>query len=106
MMFYKNTIVTKILLEDTLRPYLFMIILYYVLQTSIDRLKENGFLLKKDKSRLYLGKAIKTDANNFDNIPPLTNAHVQAKFLMDCLEQTAGGTNHYVNEKKKRVHVF
>ena len=32
---------------DTLAPYLFIICLDYVLRTSIDKLKENGFKLTK-----------------------------------------------------------
>ena len=62
MMFYKNTkvkvwspdrdtdffnIIASVLQEDTLAPYLFIICLNYVLRTSIDLMKENGFYTKK-----------------------------------------------------------
>ena len=53
--------------EDTLAPYLFVICLHYVLRTSIDKIKDNGFKLKKEKSRRYPAQAI-TDADNADNI--------------------------------------
>ena len=36
---------------DTLAPYLFIICLEYVLGTSIDHMKENGFTLKKIRNR-------------------------------------------------------
>ena len=36
-------IVAGVLQEDTLAPYLFIICLDYVLRTSIDKIKENGF---------------------------------------------------------------
>ena len=40
-------IVAGVLHGDTLAPYLFLICLDYVLQTSIDLIKENCFTLKK-----------------------------------------------------------
>ena len=41
---------------DTLAPYLFIICLHYVLRTSIDKIKENGFKLTKKRSRTYPAK--------------------------------------------------
>ena len=46
-------IVAGVLQGDTLTLYLFSIYLYYVLRTSIDKIKENGFKLKKERSRMY-----------------------------------------------------
>ena len=43
-------IVTGILHGDTLAPYLFILCLNYVLQTSFDLIKENGFTLKKQEA--------------------------------------------------------
>ena len=43
--------VARILQGDTLAPYLFIICLDYILRTSIDLIKENGFTLKKARSR-------------------------------------------------------
>ena len=43
--------VDGVLQEDTLDPNLFIICLDYILQTSIDLMKENGFTLKKARSR-------------------------------------------------------
>ena len=63
MILYKNTkvkvyspdrdtdnfdIVVGVPQGDTLAPYLFIICLDYVLQTSIDLMKENGFTLAED----------------------------------------------------------
>ena len=36
-------IVARVLQGDTLAPYLFIIYLDYVLRTSIDKIRENGF---------------------------------------------------------------
>ena len=40
--------------------YLFIICLDYVLRTSIDKIRENGFELTKKRSRRYLAKKIPT----------------------------------------------
>ena len=52
---------------DTLVPYLFIICLDYVLRTSIDKIRENGFELTKKRSRRYPAKTI-TDADYADDI--------------------------------------
>ncbi len=44
-------IVAGVLQGYTLAPYLFIICLDYVLRTSIDKIKENGFELTKKRSR-------------------------------------------------------
>ena len=44
-------IVAGVLQEDRLSPYLFIICLDYVLRTSIDKIRENGFELTKKRSR-------------------------------------------------------
>ena len=77
MMLYKNTkvkvrspdgdtdyfdIVAGVLQGGTLAPYLFIICLNYVLRTSIDLMKDNGFKLAKEKSRRYPAQTI-TDAD-------------------------------------------
>ena len=69
MMLYRNTIVkvrsldrdsdyfdivAGVLQGDTLTPYLFIICLDYVLKTSIDKMKENGFKLRKKRSRRFV----------------------------------------------------
>ena len=44
-------IVAGVLQEDTLAPYLSIICLDYVLRTSLDKIKENGFELTKKRRR-------------------------------------------------------
>ena len=46
-------IVTIVLKGDALAPFLFIICLDYILQTSIDLMKENGFTLKKARCKQY-----------------------------------------------------
>ena len=79
-------IVAGVLQRDTLAPYLFIICLGYVLRTSIDKIKENGFELTK-KSRRYSAKAI-TDANYANDVAILANAPAKAEILLHSLECT------------------
>ena len=46
-------IVASVLQGNTLSPYLFIICLDNVLRTSIDKIKENGFKLTKERNRRY-----------------------------------------------------
>ena len=65
------TIVAEVLQGDTLAPYLFIIFLDYMLRTSIDKIRENGFKLTKKRSRRYPAKTI-TDADYVDDIVAAT----------------------------------
>ena len=82
MMLYRNTkmkvrspdgdtdyfdIVTGVLQGEILAPYLFIICLDYILRTSIDKIKENGFKLTKERTRRYPAKTI-TDTEYADDI--------------------------------------
>ena len=60
-------IVAGVLQGDKLDPYIFIICLDYVLRTSIDKIREDGFELTKNRSRRYPAKTI-TDANYADDI--------------------------------------
>ena len=92
-------IVAGVLLEDTLAPYLFIICLDYVLRTSIDKTRENGFVLTKKRSRRYHAKTI-TDADYTDDIALLANTPNQAETLLPSLERAAAGIGFHVNAHK------
>ena len=92
MMLYKNTkvkvrstdgdinlfdIVAGVLQGDTLAPYLFIICLNYVLRTSTDSMKENGFTLAIAR-RQYSAQTT-TDAYYGDDISLLVNTPTQAE---------------------------
>ena len=91
-------IVAGVLQGDTLGPYLFIICLYYMLRTSIDKIRENGFELTK-KSRRYPAKTI-TDADYADDIAILANTPNQAKTLLHSFERAAAVIGLYVNAHK------
>ena len=73
--------------------------LNYVLRTSIDKMKENGFKLTKERSRKYPAKTI-TDTDYADDIAILANAPAQAKTLQHSLEQAVVGIGLHVNAYK------
>ena len=84
---------------DTLAPYLFIICLDYVLRTSIDKIRENGFELTKKSSRRYPAKII-TNTDYADDITILANTPDQAETLLHSLERAAAGIGLYVNAHK------
>ena len=86
-------IVAGVLQGDTLAPYLFIICLDYVLRTSIDKIKENGFELTKKRSRRYLATTI-TDADYADDIAILANTPDQAETLLHSLERAAASIEY------------
>ena len=120
MMLYKNTkvkvrspdgdtdyfdIVAAVLQGDTFAPYFFSICLDYVLRTSIDKIKENGFKLTKERSRRYPAKTI-TDADYADDIALVENAPAQAETLLHSLGRAAAGIGLHVNAHKTKYMCF
>ena len=87
-------IVAGVLQGNTLTPYLFIICLDYVLRTSIDKIRENGFELKKKRSRKYPEKTIT------DDIALLVNTPNQAETLLHSLERATAGIGLHVNAHK------
>ena len=82
-----------------------MICLEYVLRTSIDKIKENGFELTKKRSRRYSAKTI-TDTDYADDIGILANASDQDKTQLNSLEQVVAGIGLHVNAHKMEHMCF
>ena len=97
--------VTRVLQGDTLAPYLFIICLDYVLRTSIDKIRENGFELTKKRSRRYPAKTI-TDADYVDDIALLAKTHNQAETLLHSWERATAGIGLHVNAHKTEYMCF
>ena len=98
-------IVAGVLQGDTLAPYLFIICLDYVLRTSIDKIKENGFELTKKWSRRYPAKTI-TDTDYANDIAILVNTPAQAETLLHSLERATAGIGLHVNAHKTEYMCF
>ena len=92
-------IVAGVLQGDTLAPYIFVIFLDYVLRTSIDKIRGNGFEQTKIRSRRYSAKTI-TDADYADDIAIQPNTPNQAEILLHSLERAAAGIGFHVNAHK------
>ena len=86
---------------DKLPPYLFIICLDYVLGTSIDKIRENGFELTKKRIRRYPAKT-NTDANYVI----LANTPNQAETLLHSLERAATCIGLHVNAHKTEYMCF
>ena len=98
-------IVASVLPGDTLAPCPFIISLDNVLRTSINKIKENGFKLTKERSRRYPAKTI-TDTDYADDIAILANAPAQAETMLHSLERAASGIGLHVNAHKTEYMCF
>ena len=70
-----------------------------MLRTSIDKIRENGFELKKKRRGRYPTKTI-TSADYADDIALLAKTPNQAETLLHSLERAVAGIGHHVNEHK------
>ena len=113
-MLYKNTkvkvrspdgdldyfdIVAGVPQRDTLALYQLIICLDYMLRTSIDLMRENGFKLAKERSKRYLAQTI-MDADYADDIELPANTPAQAETLLHSLEWAATGIGLHANADK------
>ncbi len=95
-------IVAGVLQGDTLAPYLFIICLDSVI---IDKMKENDFKLRKERSSRYPTQTI-TDADNANEIALLANTPAQAETLLHSLERAAAGVGLHINAYKVSYMFF
>ena len=98
-------IVASVLQGNTLVPYLFIICLDYLLITSIDLMRDNGFKLTKERSRRYPAQTI-TDADNADDIVLLANTPAQAESQLLSLERAVRSIGLHVNADKTEYMPF
>ena len=107
-MLYKNTKV-KVRSPDGDTDFFDIVagIIYvdYVLLTSVDLVKENGFMMAKARNRRYPAGTI-TDVKNADDIALLANTPTRAEFLLHSLELTAGGIGFLLNADKRKFMRF
>ena len=68
-------------------------------------MKENGFTLKKARSKQYPTQTI-TDANYADEIAQLSNSTAQTESQLHSLEKAAGSIDLHVNTDKTEYMYF
>ena len=98
-------IVAGVLQADTLALYLFIICLDYMLRMSIDKMKDNGFKLTKERSRRYPAQKI-THADYANDIALPANAYAHVKTLLHSLEWAAAGIGFHINAHKMEYMYF
>ena len=99
-------ILSGVLQGDTLAPYLFIIVLDYVLRKAIDgREEELGFCLKKHQSR-RVGPEVLTDLDFADDIALMSEQIHQAQKLLNNVEVQCGKIGLKINAKKTKSMVF
>ena len=76
-----------------------------MLRTPIDKIKENGFELKRKGSRRYPAKTI-TDTDYTDDITILENAPARAETLLHSLDRASAGIGLHVNAHKTEYMRF
>ena len=110
MMLYKNTrspdgdtdffdIQAGVLQGDTLAPFLFILSLDFVLQTSVDLHKELGLTLERARSRRYPAVKV-TDADYADDLALFADKIADAEKLLHCLEAAAAVIGLHINAGK------
>ena len=85
--------------------YIYTCLLFYMLRTSIDSMKENGFKLAKERSRRYPAQTI-MNADYADDLALLANTLIQAESLLHCLKRAAISIGLHVNADKTEYMCF
>ena len=92
-------ILAGILQGDTLAPFLFIIVVDYVLRMSVDLMSEKGFKLRRRRSARHHAVYL-TDTDFADDIALLSQSLEHAQDLLQSLEQASNGVGLYLNETK------
>ena len=92
-------IMAGILQGDTLAPFLFLIVLDYVLRKSLDQNRSKGLELRPRQSSRNPAIHL-TDADFADDLALLSNTLEGAQLLLRSLESAANCVGLYLNERK------
>ena len=93
------SISSGILQGDTLAPFLFIIVVDYVLRMSLDTISDKGLEIKPRQSSRHPAKYL-TDTDFADDIALISNSLVNAQCLLQSLEQASNCVGLYLNESK------
>ena len=92
-------IISGILQGDTLAPFLFIIVIDYIMRISVDTINEKGLQYQPRRSTRHPALHI-TDADFADDIALLSDSLANAQALLSSLESAANCTGLYLNESK------
>ena len=93
-------IIAGVLQGDTLAPYLFIIVLDYILR-NVDESKNLGFTLRKQLSRRYPAEML-TDSDFVDDLAQLSDKTGNAEKLLNILETAAASVDLHMNTTKTK----
>ena len=88
-----------ILQGDTLAPFLFIIVVDYVLRMSVDTITSKGFEIKPRRSTRHPAQYL-TDTDFADDIALISESLANAQSLLQSLELASNCVGLYLNEKK------
>ena len=88
-----------ILQGDTLAPYLFIIVVDYVLRISVDTMCEKGYQLNARRSSRDPAEYL-TDTDFADDIALISQSLEHAEELLHSLEQASNCVGLYLNDTK------
>ena len=88
-----------ILQGDTLAPFLFIMVVDYVMRVSVDKIAEKGYQLQPKKDSRHPAKHL-TDTDFADDIALISQSLEHVQDLLQSLEQASNGVGLYLNETK------
>ena len=88
-----------ILQGDTLAPFLFIIVVDYVLRMSVDTISSKGLEISSRRSSRYPAVHL-TDTDFADDIALISESLLNAQSLLHALEQASNCVGLYLNETK------
>jgi hypothetical protein len=99
-------ITTGVLQGDTLAPYLFIIVLDYVMRRATEGKEEElGFCLMKRRSR-RIGPEVVTDLDFADDIALISDSTAKAQAFLGAVEKEAREVGLQINAKKTKAMAF
>ena len=88
-----------ILQGDTLAPFLFIMVVDYIMRVSVDTISEKGYLLHPRRGSRQPAEYL-TDTDFADDIALISQSLEHAQDLLQSLEQASNGVGLYLNETK------
>ena len=88
-----------ILQGDTLAPFLFILVVDYILRVSVDQNTESGLEIQPRRSSRQPARHL-TDTDVADDLPLISGTLANTQSLLTSLEKAANCVDLYLNESK------
>ena len=97
------SILEGILQGDTLAPFLFIMVVDYILRISVDKINHKGYQIHHRKSSRHPAVYL-TDTDFADDIALISQSLEHAQDLLQSLEEASNSVGLYLNEKKTEFY--